>query len=250
VTTPAARKLNLAVTLAAHPLRDFRAYLGLRRLSVRDWRLRKYRSRARRRLSYRERLAASIEPLFPVERRQARLRPVFDGAFIHVAGGGKGARLDFGGRFETDRIADEVPPIMGKPFETLVPKPDADGLDEGGIALPELLAPLPDGLQHAQRCCRLPLGQWQVGWLVRAVPVTEWERQASGDPRVSLEVQGFCAEAGVPVSTTHHHRGHCRCRCRPQDRRRALERGQRRCPSLDRDAACGGIVRGRFLRAL
>ena len=79
-------------------------------------------------------------------------------------------RLDFGGRFETDRIADEVPPIMGKPFETLVPKSDADGLDEGGIALPELLAPLPDGLQHAQRCCRLPLGQWQVGWLVRAVP--------------------------------------------------------------------------------
>ncbi len=46
-------------------------------------------------------------------------------------------------------------------------------------------------------------------------PRTERERQASGDPRVSLEVQGFCAEAGgaitlflatyfgIPVSTTH-----------------------------------------------
>jgi hypothetical protein len=51
-------------------------------------------------------------------------------------------RLDLGSRFETDRIAYEVPPITGKPFETLVPKPDADGLDQGGIVLPELLAPL------------------------------------------------------------------------------------------------------------
>jgi len=32
-------------------------------------------------------------------------------------------------------------------------------------------------------------------------PRTERERQASGDPRVSLEVQGFCAEADP-----HHHR--------------------------------------------
>jgi hypothetical protein len=51
-------------------------------------------------------------------------------------------RLELGRRFETDRIADEVPPAMGKPFETLVPKPDADGLDQGGIALPEVLVPL------------------------------------------------------------------------------------------------------------
>src|SRR5262245_25484659 len=51
-------------------------------------------------------------------------------------------RLDLGRRFETDRITDEVPPTMGKPFETLVPNPDADGLDQGGIALPEMLVPL------------------------------------------------------------------------------------------------------------
>jgi len=31
---------------------------------------------------------------------------------------------------------------MGKPFESLVPKPDVDGLDQGGIALPEVLVPL------------------------------------------------------------------------------------------------------------
>src|SRR5262249_14384836 len=38
--------------------------------------------------------------------------------------------------------------------------------------------------------------------------------------------------------------------CCPQDRRRALERGQRRCRGLDRDAARGGVVRRRVLRAL
>jgi Phosphate transporter family len=108
-----------------------------------------------------------------------------------------------------------VPAIMGKPFETLVPKPDADGLDEGGIALPELLAPLPDGLQHAQRCCRLPLGQWQVGWLVRAVPAHRTGTAGIRRPACVAGSAKFCAEAGgaitlflatyfgIPVSTTH-----------------------------------------------
>jgi phosphate/sulfate permease len=49
---------------------------------------------------------------------------------------------------------------------------------------------------------------------------------------------------------THDHRRHCRRRCRTQDRRRALERRQRRRRGLDRDASRGGIVRSRFLRAL
>jgi hypothetical protein len=39
-------------------------------------------------------------------------------------------RLDFGSRFEIDRVAEQVPPRLGKPFATLVPRPDADGLDQ------------------------------------------------------------------------------------------------------------------------
>jgi Alpha/beta hydrolase domain len=100
-------------------------------------------------------------------------------------------RLDFGSRFETDRIADEVPPIMGKPFETLVPKPDADGLDEGGIALPELLAPLGTrtGFNTRNDSAGFPWasGRWDGSFV--PFPRTERERQASGDPRLSLEAR-------------------------------------------------------------
>jgi hypothetical protein len=100
-------------------------------------------------------------------------------------------RLDFGGRFETDRIADEMPPIMGKPFETLVPKPDADGLDEGGIALPELLAPLGTrtGFNTRNDSAGFPWasGRWDGSFV--PFPRTERERQASGDPRLSLEAR-------------------------------------------------------------
>jgi hypothetical protein len=51
-------------------------------------------------------------------------------------------RLDYGPRFETQRIADIIPPKVGRAFETLVPKPDADGTDTGGILPPEIQAPL------------------------------------------------------------------------------------------------------------
>jgi hypothetical protein len=86
------------------------------------------------------------------------------------------------------RIADEVPPIMGKPFETLVPKPDADGLDEGGIALPELLAPLGTrtGFNTRNDSAGFPWasGRWDGSFV--PFPRTERERQAYGDPRLSL----------------------------------------------------------------
>jgi hypothetical protein len=100
-------------------------------------------------------------------------------------------RLDLGSRFETDRIADKVPPTMGKPFETLVPKPDADGLDQGGIALPEMLVPLGTrtGFNTRNDAAGFPwaTGRWDGSFV--PFPRTERERQASGDPRASLEAR-------------------------------------------------------------
>ena len=97
-------------------------------------------------------------------------------------------RLDHGSRFETDRIADQVPPAVGKPFETLVPKPDADGLDQGGIMLPEMLVPLGTrtGFNTRNEASGFPwaTGRWDGSFL--PFPRTDAERQASGDPRPSL----------------------------------------------------------------
>jgi hypothetical protein len=42
-------------------------------------------------------------------------------------------RLDFGPRFASESIADRVPPLQGRPFESRVPAPDADGNDRGGV---------------------------------------------------------------------------------------------------------------------
>jgi hypothetical protein len=100
-------------------------------------------------------------------------------------------RLDFGSRFETDRVAEQVPPRIGKPFATLVPKPDADGLDQGGITLPELLLPLGTrtGFNTRNEAAGFPgaIGRWDGSFLPFAR--TEAERQASGDPRPSIEAR-------------------------------------------------------------
>ena len=76
----------------------------------------------------------------------------------------------------------------GPPFEALVPKPDADGLDLGGIRLPEMLVPLGTrtGFNTRTEAAGFP---WATGrWDGSFVPFarTEAERQAAGDPRPSL----------------------------------------------------------------
>ena len=45
-------------------------------------------------------------------------------------------RLDMGPRWETDGIADNVPPKIGKPYVCLVPQVDKDGNEIAGIQLP------------------------------------------------------------------------------------------------------------------
>ncbi len=97
-------------------------------------------------------------------------------------------RLDLGPRFQAERIADEVPPVIGKPFATLVPKPDADGNDHGGILLPELLVPLGTrtGFNVRSEAVGFPwaTGRWDGSFLPFAR--TEAERRSAGDPRPSL----------------------------------------------------------------
>lgn len=100
-------------------------------------------------------------------------------------------RLDFGSRFLSQRIADNVPPAAGPAFVTLVPRPDADGLDQGGIALPEVQAPLGTYTGFNTRAESAGFSWATSRWDGSFVPFarTEAERHAAGDPRPSLEAR-------------------------------------------------------------
>jgi hypothetical protein len=100
-------------------------------------------------------------------------------------------RLDFGPRFATERIADIVPPRPGEPYEALVPKPDADGIDEGGVALPEILAPLGTRTGFNTRTAEAGFPWATARWDGSFIPFAhnEAERRRIGDSRPSLEAR-------------------------------------------------------------
>ena len=92
-------------------------------------------------------------------------------------------RLDFGSRFETERVADKVPPLLGQPFVTLVPRPDEDGLDQGGIALPELQVSLGTytGFNTRTEAAGFPWATSRWDGSLVPFPRTEAERRACGE---------------------------------------------------------------------
>ena len=95
-------------------------------------------------------------------------------------------RLDFGASFERDGVASHVPPGHGIEFATLVPAPDSDGNDRGGVRMIEL---------------QVPLGT-HTGWNLRAPntgfawatarfdgsfsPFARTRAEAADDPRAAL----------------------------------------------------------------
>jgi len=106
-------------------------------------------------------------------------------------------RLDFGARFAAEGIADIVPPRAGRPFTTLVPLADSDGLDLGGIRLPELSVPLGTytgwNPQNAATGAPERLARHD-GSFVPFVR-TENDRIATGDPRPSIQERYATREA-------------------------------------------------------
>ena len=100
-------------------------------------------------------------------------------------------RLDFGPRYATLGIADIVPPHPGPNFTALVPAPNSDGIDRGGIELPEILVPLGTRLGFNTRNAAAGFTGATARWDGSFIPFarTEAERQQSGDPRPSLEAR-------------------------------------------------------------
>lgn len=104
------------------------------------------------------------------------------------------ARLDFG---PDPGVAVHVPPVVGKPYPCLVPAVDQDGNEVCGVRLPFHIAPLATytgwNLRHADIGGEgqiLASGGGSGGTLLGATlpfPATRQEREASGDPRRSIE---------------------------------------------------------------
>jgi hypothetical protein len=97
-------------------------------------------------------------------------------------------RMDFGPRFASLGIADNEPPRLGAPYDTLVPQVDADGNDAGGIALPFLAVPVGTFTGWNVEPNSEPSFDLLAGLFGSFVPFarTAAERAASGDPRPSL----------------------------------------------------------------
>ena len=103
-------------------------------------------------------------------------------------------RLDFG---PNPRVATNVPVVVGEPYPLLVPAVDADGNEQAGIRLPLTTVPLAThtgwNVRHAEIGGEgqiLSSGGATGGTLAGSTipfPATRGEREASGDPRISIE---------------------------------------------------------------
>ncbi len=96
--------------------------------------------------------------------------------------------LDFGPRFTaTGGWLSTLPPRRGKDYRVLVPKPDRDGLDVGGLRTVDVAVPV--GTNTGWNRLAGPRRRDLCGLSGSFFPfaTTKAERLASGDPRLSLE---------------------------------------------------------------
>ena len=98
------------------------------------------------------------------------------------------SRLDFGPDAEAGK-ASTLPPIAGKAYPILVPAVDQDGNEVAGIRPPDVSVPWRptlDGTCATQIWARRSRSWSWVGSTI-PLPATRAEREASGDPRRSIE---------------------------------------------------------------
>ena len=120
--------------------------------------------------------------------KHAELFPAIPGV-RHPGGNLQPPRLDLGARFVTRGIVDTVPPRFGEPVVTVVPAPDADGNDLGGLRLPAVAVPLGTCTGWNMRTEAMGNPGYMARWAGSffAFAATRAEREASGDPRPSIE---------------------------------------------------------------
>ena len=96
--------------------------------------------------------------------------------------------LDFGPGWQQTGILTLEPPKVGAPFPILLPQVDTDGTDRAGIHLPEIDVPLATYTGWNLRDPATGAPEERVSFLGSWIPFakTAAERQATGDPRLSI----------------------------------------------------------------
>jgi hypothetical protein len=96
---------------------------------------------------------------------------------------------DHGPDFDRGLVTEHPPkPVPGKEYTVQLPLVDADGNDTGGLRSPEIMAPV--GTHTGWNVRKPELGGNDLGSLLGsfiAFPRTKGDREATGDPRVSIE---------------------------------------------------------------
>jgi hypothetical protein len=95
-------------------------------------------------------------------------------------------RLDLGPRWQSQGIADNVPPKVGPRYVSLVPQVGADGTELAGIKLPEIAVPLATFTGWRMYSPSFSLTLQRNRGSVFPLPRTVEERKAAGDPRESI----------------------------------------------------------------
>ena len=106
------------------------------------------------------------------------------------------ALLDFGPRWEKERIIDQQPPIARGEYQVLVPRSGPDGNDLGCLSAPEVAVPVATYASWRLRRADGPAANQLVGLSGSYIPfpLSQAEREKTGDPRQSLEERYGSAE--------------------------------------------------------
>ena len=98
-------------------------------------------------------------------------------------------RVDYGAEFKSrGRIANE-PPRIGKAFPVMVPQVDSDGIDMGGVRMPEVAVPLATLTGWNPRDPKIGAPDQLMDFAGSYLPFsrTRAERERAGDSRLSIE---------------------------------------------------------------
>jgi hypothetical protein len=98
-------------------------------------------------------------------------------------------RVDYGPEFKSRGIASLEPPRVGRAFSMLVPQVDSDGIDLGGIRMPEVAVPLATYTGWNLRDPKTEAPNELVDFLGSYIPFarTRSAREQAHDPRPSIE---------------------------------------------------------------